>query len=78
LHSELYSFVFFTKYCKDNAIKEDEMGWACGANEIDYRSVQIFVGNLEGRRPFSRSRRRFEDNINLGIESCGLVSSGPG
>jgi hypothetical protein len=46
----------------------------------DVRNVhRILVGNLEGKRPFGRPRRRWEDNIRLDlIGSYEMVASGSG
>jgi hypothetical protein len=31
-------------------------------------AYRILVGKLEGRRPLGRSRRRWEDNIKMGLQ----------
>jgi len=31
----------------------------------DGKCIQNFVGKLEGKRPFGRSRHRWEDNIRI-------------
>jgi hypothetical protein len=34
-------------------------------------AYKIFVGKPEGKRPLGRPRRRWEDNIRLGLEELG-------
>jgi hypothetical protein len=46
-------------------------------------AYKIFVGKSEEKRPFRRTRSRWEDNIRIdlreiGLEGCGLDSSGSG
>jgi hypothetical protein len=37
------------------------------------RSVyRVLVGNLEGKRPLGRTRRRWEDNIKLDLREVGI------
>jgi len=47
------------------------MGWACrdyGESRSVYR---VLVGKPEGKRPFGRPRRTWEDNIKMGIREVG-------
>jgi hypothetical protein len=41
------------------------MGGACSAYGEMKNAYKILVGKLEGRKPFGRSRRRWEDNIKI-------------
>jgi hypothetical protein len=34
-------------------------------------TYKILVGILEGKRPFGRPRRRWEDNIRMGVKKYG-------
>jgi hypothetical protein len=47
-------------------VKEDEMGRACSKN-----AHRKLVGNPEGRRPLGRPRRRWVDNIKMGLREIG-------
>jgi hypothetical protein len=40
------------------------MGVACSAYGEIINAYKILVGRPEGKRPFRRPRRRWEDNIN--------------
>ena len=43
------------------------MGGACG--KYGGRDVhKVLVGKLQGKRPLGRTRRRWEDNINMDLE----------
>jgi hypothetical protein len=33
---------------------------------------RVFVGRAEGKRPLGRSRRRWEDNIEMGLRETGI------
>jgi len=35
------------------------------------RSVQVFVGKPEGKRPLGRLRRRWDDNIKMNLKEVG-------
>jgi hypothetical protein len=40
------------------------MGGACSKLDRDMRYIyKIFIGKPEGKRPFEKSRRRWEDDI---------------
>jgi len=46
-------------------MKKNEMGWARSMyGEGAYR---VLVGKPEGKRPFGRPRRRWEDNIKMNL-----------
>jgi hypothetical protein len=46
--------------------REDEMGGACSKH-----IYKILVGKPEGKRPLERPRRRWKDNIRLGLMEIG-------
>jgi hypothetical protein len=39
-------------------------------------AYRILVGNLEGKRPLGRPRRRWVDNIKINLRSDGMVGIG--
>jgi len=48
------------------------VGWTCsthGEGRVVYR---FLVGRPEGKRPVARSRRRWEDNINVDLRERGI------
>ena len=49
------------------------MGGACGAYGREERHIQGLVGKPEGKRPFGKPRRRWEDNIKMELQEvvCG-------
>jgi hypothetical protein len=49
----------------------------CNVHGRDERCVQILAGKHEGKRRVGRCRRRWEDNIKIGLKEivCGLYSS---
>ena len=49
------------------------MGGACGPYGGRDRSVQGVGGETRGKRPLWRPRRRWEDNIRMGLQEVGLV-----
>jgi hypothetical protein len=52
---------------------KDEKGVACSASRGgERRSVyMVLVGKSEGKRPFGRPRRRWEDNIKMDLQEVG-------
>jgi hypothetical protein len=48
------------------------MGGACGAHGGGEGAYNILVGKPEGRRPLGRPRRRWEDNIKMGLREIGF------
>ena len=47
------------------------MGGACSAYRGEVRCIQGFGGELEGKRPLGRPRRRWEDNIKMDLQEVG-------
>jgi hypothetical protein len=45
-----------------------EMGGTCSADGESKDVYRIFVGKPEGKRPMGRPRRRWEDNIRMGLQ----------
>jgi hypothetical protein len=56
--------------------KEDEMGRACSKNGEKRNAYRILVGKPEGKRPLGRPRRRWVDNIKMGLREDGMVWTG--
>jgi hypothetical protein len=47
------------------------MGGACSTYGEKRGAYRILVGRPEGRRPFGRPRRRWEDNIKMDLQEVG-------
>jgi len=52
------------------------MGGACGAYGEGRGMHRVLVGKLQGKRPFGRPRRRWEDNIKMNLREVGGVEPG--
>jgi hypothetical protein len=57
------------------------MGWICSMHGEMRNAYKILVGRPEGTRQLGKPRRRWEDNIKMGLTvnriwGCGLDSSG--
>jgi hypothetical protein len=48
------------------------VGGTCGTHGGGKRCLQRLVGRPEGKRPLGRPRRRWEDDIKLGLKEIGL------
>jgi hypothetical protein len=65
-------------------IKSSRMRWAGHVARLrEGRNVyRVLVGKLEGKRPLGRPRRKWEDEINMGLRGigwgCGVDSPGTG
>jgi hypothetical protein len=60
-------------YCSPNivlVIKSRRMRWARHVARMDERRVvyRVLVGKSEGKRPLWKPRRRWEDNIKMGLQ----------
>jgi hypothetical protein len=51
--------------------KEDEMDGACSMHVTDVDAYIISDGKPEGKEPLGRPRRRWEDNIRMGLREIG-------
>ena len=49
------------------------MGWSGHVTRMGYRRgiYRVFVGKPEGKRPLGRPRRRWKDNIKMGLREVG-------
>jgi hypothetical protein len=64
-------------YCSPNifrVIKSRRIGWAGHVARMGERRgvYRVLVGRPEGKRPVGRSRRRWEDNIELDLMEIGI------
>jgi len=55
-------------------IKSRRMRWAGHLTRMLERGGVYRVGKPEGKRPLGRPRRRWEDNINMGLQEVGCGS----
>jgi hypothetical protein len=81
-------FLRSTKYYSGYEIKEDEKGGTCSKHQRDEKCIKYFglmgegggvyrvlVGRPEDKRPLSRPRSRWEDNITLILRMIGINES---
>jgi len=47
------------------------MGGTCSTLRIDENCIRNFVRKPEGKRPFGRRNRRWEDNIKMDLREVG-------
>ena len=52
------------------------MGGARSAYLGEERGIQGFGGEIEGKRPLGRPRRRWEDNIKMDLQEVGMGRHG--
>ena len=54
-------------------IKSSRIRWAEHVARMGERRgvYRVLVGNLKGKRPLGRPRRRWEDNINMDLQEMG-------
>jgi hypothetical protein len=64
--NDLYSSPNIIRVIKSRRI----MGRACSTCGEKRGVYRILMGRPEGRRPFGRPRRRWEDNIKTDLEEC--------
>ena len=72
LHNEELNDLYFSPNII-GVYRERRMKWAGHVACMgDRRSANRgFVGRPEGKRPFGRPRRRWKDNINMGLQEMG-------
>jgi hypothetical protein len=51
---------------------EDVVGGTCGTHGEGRGVYRVLVGRPEGKRPLGRPKRRWEDNIKLGLREIGI------
>jgi hypothetical protein len=47
------------------------MGGACGTYQGQEKCIEVLVGRPHGKRPIGRPKRRWEDNIKMGLQEVG-------
>lgn len=65
----------FTKYYLAYQIKQDEINGTCSVQWRAKKFVQNGDWIARSKRPLVRRRRRWEDNIEMGIGRTGLIKS---
>jgi len=61
-------------YCSPNivrVIKSRRMRWAGHVARMARRVYRVLMGKPEGKRPFGRPRRRWQDNIKMDLQEVG-------
>ena len=66
-HFYIYIYIYLYLYL----FEKNEMGGACGAYGEGRGVHRVMVGKLEGKRPLGRPRRRWDDNIKMGVVRTG-------
>jgi hypothetical protein len=54
------------------SVKANEVGGACGTHGRGEKMYKVLLGKPEGKRPFGRPRRRWEDGIRMDLRETGL------
>jgi hypothetical protein len=66
-------------YCSPNIvqlIKSRRMRWTVHVERMGRGVYRVLVGRTEGKRPLGRRRRRWEDNIKMGVQEVGCGGHG--
>ena len=65
--------MLLTQYCWGVKIENNEMGGECSTYGENRGVYRVLVGKPEGKRPFGRPGRRWEDNIKMDLQEvrCG-------
>jgi hypothetical protein len=73
-----YSNCNHCRICSGYQIERNKMGWACGTMRERRGVYRALVGKTEGNRQLGTPRRRWEDNIKMGLQEvgCGVVGTG--
>ena len=67
--------VLLTKYCSGDKIEKNEMGGSRSMSGVEVYTG-FWWGNLKLKRSLGRSRRRWEDNIKMGLQEVGCGDVG--
>jgi hypothetical protein len=65
------SFTTFTFLKQNHRVKGNEVGRACSTHGEKRNLCRVSVGVSREKRPVGLSRRRWEDNIKMGLEETG-------
>ena len=72
LHNEELEWsVLINKYCAGDRIENNEIDGACSTYGVRRFVYRVLVGKREGRSPFGRPRRRWEDKIKMDLQEGG-------
>ena len=71
LHKKELHALYSSKFYTGDQIKKNEMGRACSTHEERRDAYRVLVGKPNGRRPFGRTWRRWEDNIKMDLREAG-------
>jgi hypothetical protein len=61
----------FKYYCAGDKIENNGMVGACSVDGEGRGVYKVLVGKPEGKRPLGRPKRRWEDNIKMGLQKVG-------
>jgi hypothetical protein len=64
-------YFLIAKYYSGNQIENNEMSGACSTYGEKRGAYRILVGRPKGTRPLGRPRRRWENNIKMGLQDVG-------
>jgi hypothetical protein len=64
-----------SQYYSGDKIEKNEMGWACSAYRRKRGVYRVLVEKPERKRPLGGTRRRWDDNIKMGLQEveCGVM-----
>ena len=65
------SLMTLIQNCSGDKIEKNEMDWACSAYGGEELLMQSFGGDIGGKEPLGRPRRRWEDNIKMDLQAMG-------
>jgi hypothetical protein len=69
LHNEELHNLYPFNY--NDRVKENQMGRKCSTNGEKRNTYKILMGKPEGKRPLEKPRRRWVNNINIGLRETG-------
>jgi hypothetical protein len=59
--------------CTPHPILNNVMGGTCSVYGGEKRRIEVFGGKPDGKGPCDRFRRRWKDNIKMGLQELGWV-----
>ena len=71
-YKEALCSMLVTKYHSGDQIKKTQIGRTCNSMGERRGTYRILVGKPKERRPLGRHRRRWEDNIKMGLQEVEL------
>jgi hypothetical protein len=64
---------FCTQHCAGDKIERNEMDGVCSSDGERRGVYRVLVGKFWGKTPMGRPRRRWEDNIKMGLQEVRCV-----